>query len=359
MEQGSGIPKHVEGDLGKLRQIMINLIGNAVKFTSEGGISLLVGRQNDNIRFSINDTGKGIPEEDIKKILQPFMQSSNVDHEGGTGLGLAISSRFIEMLGGKLEIKSNIGTGSTFSFEIPLKISETAPIEVKSLGTVISIKGGKTVKVLIVDDKLNNRLILKTMLENVGFITMEAEDGLQAIERTKEFDPAIIFMDIKMPVMDGYESVISIKKTEQGKKIKVFALTASAFKHDEKRIFESGFDGFMPKPFKMDSLFRIISENSDVEFNYDAEGKIDSGKVPDVGELDYSLIAGNLSFLELDELADNILINDFAAIRRFTDEIENRSGLKDIVSLIRYYADNFNEQRLEEILEEIRGQKNG
>ncbi|MBI9099951.1 MAG: response regulator, partial [Spirochaetaceae bacterium] len=262
VEYAGEIPRYVKGDLGKLRQIMINLIGNAVKFTNEGGVSLLVGREDGTVRFSINDTGKGIPEEEIEKILQPFMQSSNVDHEGGTGLGLAITNRFIEMMKGKLEISSEVGRGSTFSFEIPLEISEEAPVEEKNPGTVISIKGGKAVKALIVDDKVNNRLILKTMLENVGFITMEAENGLEAIERTKEFDPAIIFMDIKMPVMDGYESVRQIKDTAQGKKIVVFALTASAFKHDEKKIFDSGFDGFLPKPFKLGSLFRIVSENT-------------------------------------------------------------------------------------------------
>ncbi len=354
VEFAGEIPKYVEGDLGKLRQIMINLIGNSVKFTQEGGISLLVGRKDGKIRFSIKDTGKGIPEKDVEKILEPFMQSSNVDHEGGTGLGLAISNRFIEMMGGKLEIESSVVTGSTFSFEIPLKISETAPLEDKNQGVVVSIKGRMGVKALIVDDKLNNRLILKAMLENVGFITMEAVDGEQAIERTKEFDPGIIFMDIKMPVMDGYESVALLKATEQGKSIKIFALTASAFKHDEKRIYESGFDGFLPKPFKQNSLFSLITRNSDIEFNYATETKNGPEEIHDISDLDYNIIAEGISIGELDQLAENILINDFTAIRNFSNKLIDREGMANLVSLICYFADNFNEERLEEIVDRIK-----
>jgi PAS domain S-box-containing protein len=360
VEYAGDIPPYVEGDLGKLRQIMINIIGNAVKFTNEGGISLLVGEDKGKIRFSINDTGKGIPEQEIDKILQPFMQSSNIDHEGGTGLGLAISNSFIKMMGGELDIKSELGTGSTFSFELPFKVSESAPVKEKSRGTVVSIKGNKAFKALIVDDKVNNRLILKTMLENVGFITMEAKNGLEAIERTEEFDPEIIFMDIKMPVMDGYESVRKLKSTEQGQGIKIFALTASAFRHDEKKITESGFDGFLPKPFKLGSLFRIISDNSQVKFNYEndtSSSQLES-ELPNVNDLNYKLLKTSLSMEELEELSDMIIINDFAAIKQFADNLSNKSEMNEFRRLIEYYADNFNDQKLEELLENIRSQKN-
>ncbi len=358
VEYAGRIPPYVEGDLGKLRQVMINLIGNAVKFTSEGGISLLVGEEEGRIKFSINDTGKGIPQEDVEKILQPFIQSTNVDHEGGTGLGLAISNSFIKLMGGDLQIQSQLGTGSTFSFELPLKESQRAPVIEESRGTVISIKEGKVVKALIVDDKVNNRLILKSMLENVGFVTMEAENGLQAIERTKEFDPAIIFMDIKMPVMDGYESVQKLKDTEQGKGIVIFALTASAFSHDEKKIYESGFDGFLPKPFKMESLFRNITEKAHVEFNYKNEMPSTESINPESIELDYTVLAQRLAFGELESLADFILINDFTAIKQFAENLSQREELGNFRSLLHFYADNFNDQSLEEMLGKIRSNKN-
>ena len=360
VEYAGDVPPYVEGDLGKLRQIMINIIGNAVKFTNDGGISLLVGEENGEIRFSINDTGKGIPDEEVGKILQPFMQSSNTDHEGGTGLGLAITNSFINMMGGELEIQSELGTGSTFSFHLPLKVSDTAPVIEKSRGTVVSIKDDKVVKALIVDDKVNNRLILKAMLENVGFVTMEAKNGLEAIERTEEFKPEMIFMDIKMPVMDGYESVRKLKSTELGKGIKIFALTASAFRHDEKKIFESGFDGFLPKPFKLESLFGIIADNTSVDFNYENDSPASQAEteMPNIKDLNYQDIAGSLSKEELEALSDMVLINDFAAIKQFSNDLSIQPELKDFKKLLQYYAENFNDQQLEVLLEDIRNNKN-
>lgn len=358
VEYAGEVPPFVEGDLGKLRQIMINLIGNAVKFTSEGGISLIVGKENGNIRFSVNDTGKGIPQGDISRILQPFMQSSNVDHEGGTGLGLAITNSFLKLMGGELEIHSQLGSGSTFSFELPLKASDTAPVVEPRRKKVLSIKEGKMVKALIVDDKINNRIILKNMLENVGFITMEAENGLQAIERTGEFDPSIIFMDIKMPVMDGYESVKRLKETAQGRDITIFALTASAFQHNENRIYESGFDGFLSKPFKMESLYGIISDRAGVEFNYEDKSPSAEKIAPETVELDYQVLGRNLTPEELETLSDSILINDFAAIKNYAAELSQRDGMSGFTVLLRYYAENFNDQKLEEILEEIRKSNN-
>jgi PAS domain S-box-containing protein len=359
VEYAGDIPPYVIGDLGKLRQIMINIIGNAVKFTSEGGISILVGEEKGRIRFSVNDTGKGIPSEEIGKILQPFMQSSNVDHEGGTGLGLAITNSFINLMGGKLEIKSEAGSGSTFSFSLPLKVSEEAPEEESSLGKVLSIKDNRAVKALIVDDKVNNRLILKTMLENVGFITMEAENGLQAVERTVEFDPAMIFMDIKMPVMDGYKAVGKIKATEQGKGITIFALTASAFRHDEQKIFESGFDGFLPKPFKLESLYKIIADKTDVEFEYENALPEEVVKKADPEKLDFGRIAGLLSEEELQALDDTILINDFTALKEQASGFTDRKELSDFIAILNRYADNFNDAGLENLIEEIRNRKNG
>jgi len=358
VELTGDLPPYVIGDLGKLRQIMINIIGNAVKFTSEGGISVLVGREEGEIRFSVNDTGKGIPREEISRILQPFTQSSNVDHEGGTGLGLAITNSFIGLMGGTLDISSEEGQGSTFSFRLPLKISERAPEKEKNTGKVIAIKGEGAVKALIVDDKVHNRLILKNMLENVGFITMEAENGKKAVERTVEFDPSMIFMDIKMPVMDGYEAVRQIKATEQGKTISIFALTASAFRHDEKKIFESGFDGFLPKPFKLESLYKIISDKTDVEFEYDIVTEADDRVNVDPESLDFVRIAGLLSGEELQILDDYILINDFTALKDMVSQFSDRKDLADFVAILVRYADNFNDSALEELIEKIRKKKN-
>ena len=180
-EATSELPASVEGDLGKLRQVMINLVGNAVKFTSEGGVGITVGRDGTGIRFAVVDSGKGIPEDELELIVQPFTQSSITDHEGGTGLGLAISSRFIEMMGGALEISSQVGKGSSFGFVVELPETDERPEESRSREVPIAVKKGGEVSVLIVDDKATNRLVLKEMLEAVGFSTIEAENGREAV----------------------------------------------------------------------------------------------------------------------------------------------------------------------------------
>jgi len=256
------LPRHVRGDLGKLRQVLVNLLGNAVKFTAEGGVGILVGRDGAGIRFAVRDTGRGIPADEQEAILQPFVQASTTDHEGGTGLGLAISSRYVAMMGGTLCVKSAPGEGSEFSFTIPLAPAEAAPVERDDGDLDITVEPGTLA--LVVDDQEANRIVLKEMLERVGFAVIEARNGREAVERTGAERPAIVFMDIKMPVMDGYDAVAAIKADPETAGCRVFALTASAFSHDRARIDAAGFDGFLAKPFKQGSLYRLVADHGGV-----------------------------------------------------------------------------------------------
>jgi len=257
-----GLPRHVRGDLGKLRQVLVNLMGNAVKFTAEGGVGILVGRDGDGIRFAVRDTGRGIPQDEQESILQPFVQASTTDHEGGTGLGLAISSRYVTMMGGSLRVKSAPGEGSEFSFTIPLPPSDEAPAGRDDGDLDIRVEPGTLA--LVVDDQEANRIVLKEMLERVGCSVVEARNGREAVERTAAEHPAMVFMDIKMPVMDGYDAVAAIKADPACAASRVFALTASAFSHDRQRIESAGFDGFLAKPFKQGSLYRLVAEHGGV-----------------------------------------------------------------------------------------------
>lgn len=269
VEYSSPLPDRVKGDLGKLRQVMINLVGNAVKFTQEGGIGLLVGPDSGRIRFSVTDSGKGIPAGELESIMEPFVQSSTTDNEGGTGLGLAISSRYVRMMGGELTVVSELGKGSTFSFSLDLAETDEELRDEGELPAAVALKKGSEVTALIVDDKELNRLVLKEMLETAGFSTIEAENGKTACERALEYGPDLVFMDIKMPVMDGYAAVRLLKDDPATKAIPIFALTASAFTNDERRILEAGFDGYLAKPFKRADLFRLIREKSSVELEYE------------------------------------------------------------------------------------------
>lgn len=363
VEFADEIPDVVSGDLGKLSQIIINLVGNAVKFTKEGGIGILVGSEDDKIRFSVTDSGKGIPENEIEMIMQPFMQSSITDNEGGTGLGLAISSRFIQMMGGTLSVKSEVGKGSTFSFTVSLPESSDLPIEKESETVALAVKKDTEVTALIVDDKELNRLVLKEMLESAGFITIEAENGKIAIERAFEFKPDIIFMDIKMPVMDGYEAMRLMKNSADGSTIPIFALTASAFTNDERKILASGFDGFLAKPFKRSVLFRLIKEKSRIELEYETPPAVPLAAVPEFDSIDFGFAAAFLGKAGIAEIAAAIQINDFTGVQKIADTIEVNSVSVDgqnqtatvsgLASLMHHAAGNFDEETLLKIMAEL------
>jgi len=350
MELLDDLPEYIEGDLGKLRQILINLVGNAVKFTEEGGITLVAGSEEGKIKLAVTDTGKGIDENEIDLILEPFVQSSTTTNEGGTGLGLAISSRYIRMMGGELKISSTPGSGSTFSFTLDLKLADAPDKTEEETRIITGIAGSRTYKVLIVDDKYNNRLILKQMLERAGFVVQEAEDGRQAISAALEFRPELIFMDIRMPVMDGYEAVAAIRADKRISNSKIFALTASAFKHDEKRITEAGFDGFLAKPFKMSSLFSLISEKAGVIFQYD--DSVPNEQITRV-EPDFKAAADDIPKDVTDRILSYLEINDFSSVKKLMESTPCTGDAAVFTAEIIKAASDFKEEKIRKMIEAI------
>ncbi len=314
------LPRFVRGDLGKLRQVMINLVGNAVKFTEEGGIGILAGGESGAIRLAVRDTGRGIPENELDLIMKPFVQASTTDHEGGTGLGLAISSRFIAMMGGKLEAQSRLGEGSVFSFVLPLEASDEVPRADDDSTLDIDVDPQARIRVLVVDDQDSNRLVLREMLERVGLLVDEARDGKEAFEMACAIRPAIAFIVEKMPVMDGYAAVALFKKDPRTLATKVFALTASAFSHDEARIASSGFDGFLAKPFKQSSLYRLILEQGGIPVTvHRAAGSAlaPAAEAPEPGSAEFGKISEEARRL----IEDAALINDFASLATLAERI--------------------------------------
>ena len=315
-----GLPRYVTGDLGKLRQVLVNLLGNAVKFTAEGGVGLLVGPDSDRVRFMVRDTGRGIPEAEQDAIMQPFVQASTTDHEGGTGLGLAISSRFVAMMGGRLEVTSRPGEGSEFRFSLVLAPADGAAPRDDAGEQEIRVAFGSEVTALVVDDQEANRLVLKEMLERAGFSVVEAADGRQAVERAAETKPDLVLMDIKMPVMDGYQAVAALRANPDTAAIKVFALTASAFSHDEARIAAAGFDGFLAKPFKQSSLYRLILAKGGlcdrVEEPARAAPAAGDGAPPDLVQA-----AAAVDDVALARMGDAVAINDFSSLAREADAL--------------------------------------
>ncbi len=260
----------VSGDEGKLRQILTNIIGNAVKFTEVGGISFsVIQEKNDQFRFEVKDTGKGIPQKSLETIFEPFQQGSEGAKKGGTGLGLAISKKQIELMGGELSVESEVGQGSTFSVILPLypAKSEVAERIDRNL-EVIGLAEGYQVKVLVADDIKENREVLVKLLEGIGMETIEAENGKEACERFREFRPDVTFMDVRMPIMDGLEAISCLRKEFPGEQLNIVVISASVLKHEIEEYRRMGSQEIVIKPFRAEQVFASIKNLLNIEYEY-------------------------------------------------------------------------------------------
>ncbi|MCK9640392.1 MAG: PAS domain S-box protein [Prolixibacteraceae bacterium] len=275
-ELEDNIPQFVFVDENKVRQIFVNLIGNAFKFTEEGGIAVRVrvDRDEDNKKMlvvEVQDSGPGIPEEEMDKLFKHFEQtSSGVSKGSGTGLGLALSRELAIIMGGNITVTSEAGTGSIFTFRIEIEEGNSNAIEKNSSKGVIGIDSGNMhYRILVVDDKVDNLIVAANLLKLVGFETNEAVNGLEAIEKFESWDPHLILMDMRMPVMDGYEATRRIKSTEKGRKTPIIALTASTFEDELKKIDELGIQGYIRKPFRENDLFNTIGKILGIQYIYE------------------------------------------------------------------------------------------
>ena len=266
----------VHGDEGKLNQILINLLGNAVKFTDSGEVRLQMIREGDQHRFAISDTGKGISPEMQKKIFEPFMQGSEGVEKGGTGLGLAISKRQIELMGGQLRVDSDLGHGTRFTFTVqfPPAQGEIVSGATAQRQKILRLKEGCKVRILAADDIQENRDVLSTLLSQIGAEVAVAENGKQALEqvRSERFD--VVFMDIRMPEMDGIEAAKLIIEEFGKGYVKLVAISSSVLSHEQKRYTEIGFDAFIPKPFRLEELCDCLENLLGVEYEYEAEESV-------------------------------------------------------------------------------------
>jgi PAS domain S-box-containing protein len=295
LEGLNGNPFSLHGDEGKLRQILINLLGNAVKFTDGGEVVLEVKFEaQDRYQFSVTDTGKGIPREAQGKIFEPFQQAEEGVEKGGTGLGLAIARKQIEMMGGKLEIESEEGRGSRFFFtlDLPPATTEVQARSKRGERKITGLAPGFSVKAMVVDDKKINRDVLSLLLKDIGVQVMEAENGKETLDKLDSFDPDILFMDMRMPVMGGKEAVGEIIKRYGKDRFKMVSITASAFEHQRKEYLDIGCHDFIAKPFRVEQIFECLSQLLGAEFEYEvsSEGEKESENHAPRQSIDFSKI---------------------------------------------------------------------
>jgi PAS domain S-box-containing protein len=264
VDQSSEFPRYLVGDEAKLRQILINLISNAIKATAEGGVILRLELKHDHadhLLIEVEDSGCGIAPAEQARILEPFVQIGPQNKQQGTGLGLAITRQFVELMGGSLSLASTVGQGSTFRVDIPVQLAqpEDIPPAPQTRGEVTGLEPGQPAcRVLVVEDQLESQLLLVYLLEDVGFDVRLAENGAEAVEQFQSWRPHLIWMDRRMPVMDGVEATRRIRALPGGEAVKITAVTASSFREEDEELMAAGFDAIVHKPFRSEQIFESM-----------------------------------------------------------------------------------------------------
>ena len=339
----------VEGDEGKLRQGLINLVGNAVKFTETGTVKLKVVALGDSrYAFEVRDTGPGIPEEKQAGIFEPFQQEKEGLRQGGTGLGLAISSGHVAMMGGSIGVESRLGEGSLFTFTLTLPQGQ-APMgssDTVAWSNVQGLAEGQTVRALVVDDVETNRELLLQMLTQIGVEVETAENGALGLESVGREMPDVVFLDIRMPVMDGPEMLERIHRAYGKEAIVVVAVAASVFDHQKQAYLDMGFAAFLSKPLEAERIYQCLSEDVGVKLTF-SESEPDPSS-EDV-ERDWTDVVLSPELYE--DLASAVEQYSITDLRRGLDRLKGEAP--DLAAHLGGLASQFDMEGIKTVLDEI------
>lgn len=367
----SPLPTAIAADEKRLRQILINLIGNAVKFTDRGGVTLTIGLADTFqvltpetspprpalIRFQVADTGVGIAPENLERIFLPFEQVGDHSYRyEGTGLGLPITKKLVELLGGDLQVESVIGKGSRFSFALTLPEVTTAVVtESKLEEAIITGFAGPTRKILVIDDYWENRSVLVNLLMPLGFELLEASNGQEGLQQAQECLPDLIVTNLTMPVMDGLEMTRTLRQIEKFKAIPIVVATASVFEIDQQRSFEAGCNAFLPKPILINKLLQILQQQLGLTWIY-AQPPESFATLPE-NMTTANLLAQETAILgpspeQAATLFDLAMMGDFGGILEYVAELEQLDNqLIPFAKTIQQLAKDFKERQICEIVE--------
>ncbi|MEK7989692.1 MAG: response regulator, partial [Thiotrichaceae bacterium] len=348
----SQLPMGVRVDEKRLRQILINLLGNAIKFTEHGGVVLKIDYCSGTMMLRIEDTGIGINASDIDDVFKPFQQVSDTLHKSeGTGLGLSITRRLIEIMGSELHVESQIGQGSIFWLELALpEVSHLIKTEKINKPVAIGYEGQPRT-ILVVDDKKENRQVMQNLLTPLGFIITESEDGQEAVEKVQQTCPDLILMDLVMPIMDGFEATRLIRKYPQTQHVPIIVASTSVFDFHKQESLAAGCNDFLPKPFEVADLLEALQKQLDLTWVYEQKNTISetTQKSPTLLEIKM-LIAPSIQsatlLLDLAKMGDiQGIIDALAVIEQEHDD------LKPFVDYIHEMAKKFDDEKITSIME--------
>ncbi len=366
LQHPENLPLYVHGDERRLRQILLNLLGNAVKFTEHGYVTLNVAvnatRASHSetsevsgviLRFEVRDTGIGISAEQIQAIFEPFKQAGQMQQRmKGTGLGLTISRNLIQIMGGKLQVQSTLGEGSSFCFDLPIALSAEPSVEsLEDAQTIVGFSG-EAKQLLIVDDNWNNRAVLVDFLTPLGFQTVEAENGHAALTVATTQPPDLIITDLLMPEMDGFELIRKIRQIENLANIPIIATSASVYEQDQHKSLTIGSDGFLPKPMEAKTLLQLLQHLLPIEWLY-RDNQLQAEQVKEE-EQEVSAPAMILPSVDtLNILFDYAESGDIRALRNHLDGLQQaQPELKPFISPLQELARSFKMNKIKALIEE-------
>ena len=330
VDQSLLFPRFVKGDVARLRQILINLVGNAVKFTRDGGVSVWLGVKKNarqHLLIEIEDTGPGITPQDQKRLFQPFVQLSEGIAEGGTGLGLSIVKQYVEMMHGTISVESVVGKGTLFRLDLllePADECEILPLVEHGHDNVIGLQSGQqSYKILIAEDQFENQILLSRLMDDLGLEVKVVANGKECVELYEQWHPDLIWMDRRMPVMDGVEATRRIRELPGGDKVKIVAVTASVFKEQQPELMEAGMDDFISKPYAFNEIYGCLSKHLGIKLLYESAKEVagDDRLTPDMLKVIPEILRQRL-YEELINLDSARIADTIAAV----GSIDNKLG---------------------------------
>ncbi len=281
LDQSSDFPRYIKGDEARLRQILVNLLSNAVKFTDTGGVTIRLyvkSNARHHLLIEVEDTGPGISKQNQRRLFKPFVQLLDSKMQGGTGLGLAIVRQFVKLMQGDISVKSKPGKGSLFRVELPLHEADATAmlrLSCERRGEVAGLAPGqRSYRILIAEDQQDNQLLLTRLMTDLGLEVKLAENGEECVELFSKWNPDLIWMDRRMPIMDGVAATRQIRQLPGGDKVKIVAVTASAFLEQQADLLEAGMDDFVSKPYRFGEIYGSLEKHLGLRFFYSDDSAV-------------------------------------------------------------------------------------